>query len=224
MNVNQVFQVMTLAVAKNLQQGYLSPQDFYTSINQAQRSYFDYLKGEYQKYRDKRPIAAVEFGNSQQVRTSLAPLIYSTFLSIHNITGIANFPYDFEEVDNMWSAYGLYDIRFVQQPRLANFRHSSIDPVETNPVYIIKHEGFQFYPEDTGQAFMSYYRVPPSIVWGYINDSNGIPVYNPATSQDPVWSESDMLQVIARALQILGVSMNANMVSQYANDIKQNGQ
>ncbi|HRP30453.1 MAG TPA: hypothetical protein PKV73_01110 [Agriterribacter sp.] len=215
---------MQLACAKNLQQGYLSPQDFYFSINQAQRSYLDYLKGEYQKYRDKRPIAAVEFGNSMQVRTSLAPLVYSTFLPINSSTGIANFPSDFEEVDSMFSAYGIYDIRFVQQPRLSNFRHSSIDPVTENPIYIIKHEGFQYFPGDIGQAYMSYYRTPPSIVWGWVEDSNGVPVYNPATSQDPVWSETDILQIIARALAILGVSMQAAAVAQYANDITKNGQ
>lgn len=224
MDVNQVYKIVTLACAKNLQQGYVTPDDFGTAINSAQRSYFDYLKGEYQKYRDKRPIAAVEFGNSQQVRTSLAPLIYSTFLPVNSTTGIAPFPSDFEEVDNMWSAYGLYDIRFVQQPRLANFRHSSIDPVEENPIYIINHEGFQYFPTTIGQAYMSYYRNPPSIVWGNVPDSNGIPTYDASTSQDPVWSDSDCFNIIVRALSILGVSMKAGEVVQYANDIKTNGQ
>lgn len=224
MSVDQVYSIIQLIAAKNLQQGYVSPNDFYLAINQAQMSYFDYLKGEYQKYRDKRPIATVEFGNSQQVRTSLAPLIYSTFLPVNAVTGIANPPSDFEEVDSMWTAYGLYDIRFVQQPRLANFRHSSIDPVEDNPIYIINHEGFQYFPTTIGQSYMSYYRTPPSIVWGFTYDSNGIPVYDASTSQDPVWSDSDMLQVISRALAILGVSMKAGEVVQYAMDVKNNGQ
>jgi hypothetical protein len=45
MDVNQVYRVMLFAVAKNKQNGYLTPDDFYTSINTAQRSYLDYLLG-----------------------------------------------------------------------------------------------------------------------------------------------------------------------------------
>lgn len=224
MNVNQVYQVMSFIVAKNLQQGYLSPSDFYTVINQAQRSYLDYLLGEYQKYQPTRPIAVVEFGQTERVRQSLAPLIYGTVLSPDSVTGVAGFPSDYEEVDNMWGVYGWYNIRFIQQPRLQSFYRSTIDPIAENPVYLIKHEGFQFFPENIGQTRLSYVRTPPSIVWGYILDSNGIPVYDPTTSQDPVWSETDIYQIIVRALAMLGVSMQFSAVSQYAQEIKHNGQ
>lgn len=225
MTVNQVYQIVLLAAAKNLQSGYVSPQDFYTAINQAQRSYLDYLLGEYQKYQPTRPIAVVEFGQTERVRQSLAPLIYGTVLSPDSVTGVAGFPSDYEEVDNMWGVYGWYNIRFIQQPRLQSFYRSTIDPIAENPVYLIKHEGFQFYPENVGQTRLSYVRTPPSIVWGYVLDSNGIPVYNPSTSQDPVWSETDMLAIITRALSILEISMQSGAsVLQYANDVKNNGQ
>lgn len=224
MSVDQVYQIILLACEKNLQQGYISPNDFYLTINQAQRGYFDYLKGEYQKYQLYRPISVVQFGENESIRTSLAPLVYGAILPIYTNSGISPFPSDFEEVDNIWTLYGMYDIRFVQQPRLANFKRSTIDPIAQNPVYLIKHEGFQFYPEDLGWANMSYYRTPPSIVWGYIEDFNGQPVYDPSTSQDPVWSESDIYQIIVRALALLGVSMQYPMVVQYANEIKERGQ
>jgi len=227
MDVNQVYEVMKLAVAKNIQQGYLSPHDFYTSINQAQRSYADYLLGEYQKYQAQRPIAVVEFGQNERIRDSIAPLIYNTILPINSTTGIAPRPSDYEYVDAMWSVYGTYNITFVQQDRKDAYIHSAIDPVVTNPVYLIRHEGFEFFPQrpyGENQAAMSYVRTPPSIVWGYTEDSNGIPVWNPATSQNPVWSESDMLQIISRALLIEGVSLQAGIVMQYAQEIKERGQ
>jgi hypothetical protein len=218
---------MSLVLAKNKQQGYLSPQDFYTSINQAQRSYLDYLLGEYQRYQIQRPIAVVEFGQNERIRDSVAPLIYSAILPINSLTGIAPRPSDYEYVDAMWGVYGYYNIRFIQQDRQDAFVHSEIDPVVTNPIYLIRHEGFQFFPDrpyGENQAKMSYVRVPPSIVWGWIPDSNGIPVYNPATSQDPVWSETDMLQIIVRALAIEGVSMQVGAVLQYSQEIKNAGQ
>jgi hypothetical protein len=49
MNANQVYKICLAIVDKNLQQGYLSPDDFYTYINAAQNEYLDYLLGEYQK-------------------------------------------------------------------------------------------------------------------------------------------------------------------------------
>jgi hypothetical protein len=152
---------------KNLQNGYVAPDDFYTAINQAQRSYLDYIMGEYQKYQIRRPISVVEIGQNQRIRTSIAPLIYGTFLNISN-QGIANYPNDYEYVDAMWTQYGYYNIRFIQQDRQDSYYHSTIDPVVVNPVYLIQHEGFHFFPEDTGVARMSYVRTPPSIVWGYV--------------------------------------------------------
>jgi hypothetical protein len=224
MNVDQCYQIMTLICSKNLQQGYLSPDDFNRSINMAQRSYLDYLLGEYQQYRMQRPIPVVGFSQNQRIRDSFAPLIYGTVLTVNPATGIAPFPSDYEYVDNMWGLYGFYNIRFAQQDRQDSYIHSEIDPIEENPIYLIQHEGFHFFPENIGQTRMSYVRNPPAITWGYQLDFNGIPVYDPTTSQDPVWSDSDCLQVIVRALAIEGVSMQFGAVLQYAQEIKQTGQ
>lgn len=224
MDVNQVYQVMLYAVAKNKQQGYMSPDDFYTAINTAQRSYLDYLLGEYQKYMVQRPIAVVQFGQNQRIRESLAPLIYGVILSPNAGTGIAPFPNDYEYVDAMWGSASYYNIRFIQQDRLASYLNSKIDPIESNPVFLIQHEGFHFFPQTIGGARMSYVRTPPSIVWGYVEDGDGIPVYNPSTSQQPIWSEADMLNIIVRALALVGVNLQLGVVMQYSDNIKNGGQ
>jgi len=222
-----MYKLWLYALDKNLQQGYGSPDDFYVCINQAQRSFLDYLLGEYQKYQIQRPIAVVEFGQNERVRDSISPLIYNVILPINSTTGIATRPSDYEYIDAMWGIYGVYNIRFSQQDRLDSYVNSEIDPIATNPIYILRQEGFQFYPTrpfDQNQAKMSYVRNPPSIVWGYSLDSNGIPVYNAAISQDPIWSETDSLQVLSRALMIAGVNLQFNTVMQYANEIKNTGQ
>jgi len=227
MDVNEVYRVALFATAKNKQDGYLSPDDFNLVINQAQRSYMDYLLGEYQKYQVGRPISVVEFGQNERVRQSISPLIYNAILPISSATGIAPFPNDYEYTDAMFSVYGQYDIRFIQQDRQDSYLHSSIDPIVTNPVYLIRHEGFNFFPDrpyGENQAKMSYVRKPPSIVWGYNLDSNGIPVYNPATSQQPVWGDSDMMNIIVRALQLVGVNLQLGVVIQYSQEIKNSGQ
>ena len=224
MNSFQAYSIMQYIVGKNSGQGYFSPEDFYQVINTAQNEYLDYLLGSYQQYQAGRPISVVEIGQKEKIRNSIAPLIYNITLTPNTTTGIAAFPSDYEMVDAMWGVYGFYNIRFVNQPRLASFTGSNIDLIQDNPVYLLKHEGFQFYPTNIGLARMSYVRNPPSIVFGYVLDSNGLPVYDPTTSQEPVWGTTDMMNIIARALRMIGVNLDAGSVAQYANEIKLQGQ
>lgn len=222
MDANTPYRIIEYAANKN-QQGDITPDEYNLIINQAQRGYLDYLLGEYQKYQIKRPISVVEFGQNQRIRQSISPLIYGAVLSPFVYNGVAPFPSDYEYNDAMWTLYGLYKIRFVQQDRLDDYYHSTIDPVVTNPIYLINHEGFQFYPENIGAAKMSYVRTPPTIKWAYTN-INGRPVYDPVNSIAPVWAETDMMQIIVRALQLVGINLQLGVVSQYANEIKNGGQ
>lgn len=228
MTVDQIYRLILYCCAKNRQQGYVSPDDFnQVLMPTAQNSYMDYLLGEYQRYQIQRPIAVVEFGQNERVRQSISPLIYNIVLNINQTTGIAPFPSDHEYNDEMWSLYGLYDIRFIQQDRRNSYVRSVIDPVTENPVYLLRNEGFWFEPVnpyDRDQARLSYVRQPPSIFWGYDLDGNGRPVYNPALSQQPVWGESDLLNIVVRALQLVGVNLQLGVVIQYAQEIKNTGQ
>jgi len=65
--VDDVYQIVTYSVGKNLQQGYVSPSDFNLVINQAQKSYASYLLGNFQQYQPGRPQARVEFGQNTVV-------------------------------------------------------------------------------------------------------------------------------------------------------------
>lgn len=226
MDVNVAYKIILYAVAKNNGQGYVTPEEFNTVLMPAaQRSYLDYLLGEYQRYAPQRPIAVVEFSGNERIRDSIAPLIYGTVLTPNAVTGIAPFPSDYEYMDAMNSLYNFYRIRFTQQDRLFATYRSKIDPpTTTNAIYLIKHEGFQFYPENIGSARLSYVRTPPAIVWGYVEDSNGIPQYDPSRSQQPVWSDTDMMEIIVRALQLVGVNLQLRNVVEYSEAIKQGGQ
>lgn len=222
--VDQVYKLMLYSVAKNLQDGYLSPDDFNLLMPQAEKSYLDYLLGQYQKYQPGRPVPPVAFAQTERVRNSLIPLIYGTVLNIDS-QGIAPYPSDYEYTDAMWSVYGFQRVRFVQQDKLWSMYNSVIDPIETNPVYELKQEGFQFYPVNLSQARMSYVRTPPYMVWRYyLEPDTGLPTYDPVNSVQPAWGDSDILNVVVRALAIVGVNLQFNTVLQYSNDIKNAGQ
>ena len=231
-NINDVYKIVLYITGKNLQQGYVSPEDFNNTINIAQYPYVAYLLGIFQQYQPGRPVARVEFGQNSVVRQRLAPIIYESFLTV-NGAGYSPYPSaaalvpsngDYLQTDAMWSAYGYERIREVQQHYFYSIYNSKIDPVASWPVYMIKNDGFQFAPFNIGQARISYVIEPPDMIWGYTLDVNGVPIYNAANSVQPVWDVASILEIIVRALRIIGVNLDYNQVNNYANQIEFQGQ
>lgn len=222
-NINDVYKIVLYFTGKNLQQGYVSPEDFNRVMSMAQKGYTSYLLGSFQQYIPGRPEARVEFGQNSIIRTRLRQIIYNTDLSV-NGAGFTPYPSDFLQVDAMWSYYGYNRIREIQQNQFYGVYNSTIDPIAAYPVYMIENDGFRFFPNNIGQAKMSYVINPPDMVWGYTLDGNGIPVYNPATSVQPVWNDASIMEIIVRALRIIGVNLDYNTVSAYAVQIENQGQ
>lgn len=238
MTIDEVYQLVLYATAKNSSQGYVSPADFNLTINQAQKSYVSYLLGSFQQYVPGRPIARVEFGQNTTIRTRLAPIIkWADLTGIPTIgvnAGYKAYPSDYLQTDAMVTATGYNRIRAVQQDSLYSFYNSTIDPVVTNPIYILEEAGFRFFPNTIGSAKLSYVANPPDMVWAYTLNVNQIPVYAPTQtgvgvvpttgSVQPVWDDATMLEVIVRALAIIGVNLQLNTVEQYSMAIKNQGQ
>ena len=223
MTVNEAYELMLYATAKNKQNGYLSPNDFDTSFNIAQKSYASYLLGSFNTYMQGRPIARVELGNNQNVRQRLSPIIYGYNLNVDS-SGYSPYPGDFLNVDAVWSYYGYNRIRYVQQDSLWSYYNSVIDPYQTNPFYLVEDTGFRFFPDSISAAKLSYVRNPPNVVWGYTEDSNGRPVYSEVRSTQPVWDDASMFEIIVRALAIVGVNLQLNVGIGYSQQIKTQGQ
>jgi hypothetical protein len=221
MNVNDVYKLVQFIANKN-QQGYINPSQFNLIINQAQNSYTSFLLGSFQQYTPGRPIARVELGNNSVVRQRLTPIIKAATLTIDG-TGFSPYPSDYVQVDAIRTD-SLQRVRFVQQDSLYSYYNSVIDPVATNPIYLLEDTGLRFYPATLGSARLSYISDPVDIVWAYTLDANGRPVYDQANSVDPVWHVTSILEIVTRALSMVGVNLQAGAISQYAQEIKANGQ
>lgn len=221
MDVNEIYQLIQYISNKN-QQGYITPSQFNTVINQAQKSYTSYLLGSFQQYTPGRPVARVQLGQNSVLRQRLAPIITQGSLVI-DPTGFSPYPGDYLQTDAMRTTT-FQRIRFVQQDSLYSYYNSAIDPVATNPIYLIEDAGFRFYPISLGSAEISYVSDPPDMIWGYTLDANNRPVYDALTSTQPVWDVASILDIISRALAMIGVNLQAGMISQYAQEIKVNGQ
>jgi hypothetical protein len=229
MNVNDMYRICQFAVNK-AQNGYLTPSEFNLTINQAQVSYQDYLLGEFQQYQYGRPQARINYSQNENIRQRLSPLITSATLTI-NGSGEAVYPADYVQADTIITT-AFNRVRFVQQDALYSYYNSQIDPIATNPIYLLEPTGFQFYPVTLGSAILTYVKDAPEIIWGYTLVS-GRPVYNsaaynpsttPTGSQQPVWDNVDLLEIIARALKLIGLNLQDGQVQQYANQVTQTGQ
>ncbi len=222
MNVNDMYRICQYAINK-AQNGYLTSSEFNLLVNQAQISHLDYLLGEFQQYQYGRAQARVSYSQNENVRQRLTPLIFKENLTVPP-DGICAYPNNYMQVDAMWTSDGLHRIRFVPQDSLYSYYNSQIDPVEDHPIYMLLYEGFQFYPLNIGTAKLSYVTTAPQILWAYTLDGNNRPVYDPVASEQPVWYETDLLEIIARVLKLVGVNLQIGQVEQYANQVTQIGQ
>jgi hypothetical protein len=220
MNVNDMYRICQFAVNK-AQNGYLTPSEFNLTINQAQVSYQDYLLGEFQQYQYGRPQARINYSQNENIRQRLSPLITSATLTI-NGSGESAYPADYVQADTIITT-AFKRVRFVQQDSLYSYYNSEIDPIATNPIYLLEPTGFQFYPVTLGSAILTYVKDAPEIVWAYTTVS-GRPVYSSGTSVQPVWDNVDLLEIISRALKLIGLNLQDGQVQQYANQVTQTGQ
>lgn len=222
MNVNDMYQICQFAINK-AQNGYLKPTQFNLIINQAQTSFQDYLLGEFQQYQYGRPQARVNYSQNSDTRQRLTPLITELTLTV-DANGEADYPADYLQVDAVRNVSTFDRIRFVQQDSLYSYIKSQIDPVASNPIYLLTDQGFKFYPINIGTARLTYVANAPEILWAYTNDVNNRPVYDPLTSVDPVWYDVDKLEIVARALKLVGLNLQIGQLEQYANQVTQTGQ
>lgn len=224
LSADDMYKIEQLILNKN-QNGYFPPAQFNLVNNQAQYDYLEFLLGDFRKYQVGRPIPPVAWGQSARIRQSLTPFVQPpTTLNIDPATGRTLYPPDYEMWDAMyWSIYK-QPVKFIQQGRLASHINSSINPVSRNPVFLSIYRGFQVYPTNIGATEISYIRTPKNITWGSTSDIYGRLVYNPALSADPEWDRVDCIQIITRAMRMMGVNLQAEQVNQYAEQIKGGGQ
>jgi hypothetical protein len=236
MNINDMYQICQYAINK-AQNGYLTPSQFNLLANQAQTSYMDYLLGEFQQYQYGRPQARVNYSQNSDTRQRVAPFILLTTLN-PDADGFVAYPADYIQTDSIRTSNN-NRIRFVQQDSLYSYLTSEIDPIVTNPIYLISDAGYRFYPNTTDNNVslanlkLSYIKNPPTIIWGYNLDGNGRPVYNPnpynpstqpTGSVQPLWYDIDKLEIVARILKLVGVSLQDGQIQQYANMVTTQGQ
>ena len=230
MDANTVYNLLKF-IPNQLQRGNLSPANINLIAQQAQTSFLDYCLGQMQQYQYGSPNARVEYAVNETARQRLTPFIPPVSTLTIDVTGLAPYPPNFEQVDAMYMNNPQRTrIRFVPQHKAPNYISDPIDPIDTNPIYLLESGGFRFYPNTTfdgntlGTALLSYVQTPPVFNWASVPDANGRPVYNAGGSQGLAWFDVDCLEIISRALKMIAVNLSAPEIGQYAQNIIDKGQ
>lgn len=222
MTADTVYRIMKFAIKKAMN-GDFTPSEFNDVFNIASKGYESYLIGELEQYQFGRPVPRIQYSQNKVARQKITPLIYGYNLTVDS-TGFSPYPGDYALGDTMFKTYGNTAIRYCEPEKLDTTVNSGIDPIATNPIFLIEDRGFRFYPITIATSKLNYVRNVPDTVWGYTTDANGREVYSQAHSTNPIWSEIDIFEVIVRALALVGVNLQLNVVIGYAQQIKTGGE
>lgn len=141
----------------------------------------------------------------------------NVFINKYNDDGQTNY---LDLLDVSIQVNGIYyGVKMVNEDELSNRLNSQIDPVNTSsPVgEVLQLRKIQLYPKvNTYTGTISYMRKPIKPVYGYTVTGGRTIVYDPATSTQLEWRESDVNMVLLKALSSIGINLSDAEVSQFA--------
>jgi hypothetical protein len=223
MTTDDIFKIIDYATNKN-QNGSLKAEDFNRILPLAESGFISYLLGSFQTYQVGRPISKVELGQNSVVRQRLSPIIKRANLTVDG-AGFSPYPTRYIQADAMWTDSASYKrIRWCDQDRWYSKVNSVIDKVLSKPIYMINDTGFEFAPRTIGTASLSFIQQPLPITWAFTLDVNQRRVYDAVNSVQPVWNDVAILEIIVRALALVGINLQLRVVENYSQIIKTQGQ
>ncbi len=180
--------------------------------------------GQLALYSDYKP----KYATSQLVKDALSPFrAFYDFTPADMISGYVVVPsnsdyLDLLDIQIMFPISNLlvpYGVDLVNEDERAKRLRSQIDPVTvTNPVgEQVAPRYFRLYPvgnQYTGTV--TYFKRPIKPVYGYSIVSGRIPVYNPLTSTQLLWRDTEITPLILKSLQIVGINLTEADITQFA--------
>lgn len=109
-------------------------------------------------------------------------------------------------------------VDLVNEDVRANRLNSQVNPVTvTSPIGEQSAPGvFRLYPAAAYNGNITFLRRPAKPVFGYTVISGRVIVYNSLTSTQLEWRETEVVPVLLKGLQSMGINLSDNEVSQFA--------
>lgn len=191
---------------------YYSPSELDLIVDRAQMAIFSQL--------------APKYATSQRIQDALAPFVeeyeFSTGSSVSGVITVPDTNYIrllSIRVEFAISNRTVYaDAPITNRDEIANRLNSQIDPVSvTSPIAeMIGTRSIRLYPKQPNTGLVSYLRRPAAPIYAYTIISGRVIVFDEGASTNLEWPEDFQNMVYLKALEIVGVNLSAQDLSQYA--------
>ena len=209
MNINESFEFLNFWINKKLGAFY-TVQELTAVCNSGQLSYYSDIKSRY--------------ATSQEIKDTLSP-----FRGVYNFTTLVSGYIIVPDADYLdlldIQIYFLvsdrriyYPVKLINEDERAERLNSQIDPVtSTSPIgEQTAPKTFRLYPAAAFNGNVTYLRKPVDVVFGYTIISGRVVVYNPSASTQFEWRATDIVPILLKGLESIGINLSSAEVSQFA--------
>lgn len=212
MDLNKAFSTLNFWINKYLGSFY-SIEELTDVVNNGQMAYYTDIKPKY--------------ATSNLIKEILAPFREEyEFVPAQTVSGIISVPSNSNYLDLLdiqiqfqISNRTVYvPVVMINEDERAYRLNSQIEPVTvTSPVgEIIRPRFFRIYPLGGYTGRVTYLRKPADVVYGYSVISGRVIVYNEATSTQLEWRQSEIIPILLKGLESIGINLSAGDIAQFA--------
>lgn len=212
MTLDKAYDLLNFLINK-FQGGWYSPPELDLIVDRAQMSLFN--------------TYYLEYSTSQRLNDALGPFKRSlVFTNGDTPVGLYTVPGDYMHLLSLHTIVMISGVVPVQNravPILNEdekvFRdNSQIIPVTVIDPYAVMVQGrnIQFYPAIPQAGVLYYLSRPAAPVFGYTVISGRVIVYDSLTSTQLQWADNDVLSIMVKALNILGINLSEQDVLQWS--------
>ena len=163
-----------------------------------------------------------DYGHTQLLHDALSPFkVNYPFNTGNTPSGLITLPSTYEHLLALYVQYSDIAVRTkqvkeVNEDELGGRLDSQLKPVTmTAPIYTITARGnVQLYPQQPNTGYLFYLRTPikPAFVYTTVGR---VVTYNSAASTQFEWNDTTINQLVIKAVQLLGVNIEALPLVQY---------
>lgn len=216
--------------AEKSQLGYLSPEEKDKRLHEAQMKRFTELFGNPNEYAKGDANGRIHYGKSQKVHDSLLPFKKQATFTTGNFTsGVYTLPADYLHLlsmdinisdDDAPNGVTYEAVDFILEDRWSERKKSQLIPVSaTRPIARLMMnttpaKAIEMFPAQGYAGTIYYMKKPAAPVFDYTLVGRVI-TYNQGGSTQMEWDDEEINNVIAKAMQFLGVNLQAGELIQF---------
>lgn len=207
MNIKECIDFLNFWIAKE-KGAYYTIEELIELIDRGQIAYYSDIKSKY--------------AESQLIKDTLSPFKTTYQFNQAGVIQVPDSNYlDLLDIQIVYTYQGrtiYYPIWLVNEDERADRLMSQVDPISVyKPVgEQVGYKQFAIYPASTYVGTVSYFRRPIKPVFGYTVISGRVIVYDPNTSVQLEWRETDINKILLKSLSSIGINLSAADVSQFA--------